>query len=123
MIEQTTYVLNAGVPPMGEVATIYGSPLVISNPLQPATEIPTLTLVSLGGSSHRQVRRTDLRWTLNVAGDVAPLDEPERERLLDMARRGEIVLGSGTMPDGFWEIPAPEDPDDSMRRALIEGRE
>lgn len=49
MIEQTTYVLNAGVPPIGEVAPIYGSPLVISNPLQPATEIPTLTLVSLGG--------------------------------------------------------------------------
>jgi hypothetical protein len=66
MIEQTTYVLNAGVLPMGEVAPIYGSPLVISNPLQPATEIPTLTLVSLGGahSDKFAVRTCDGRLML-----------------------------------------------------------
>jgi hypothetical protein len=91
--------------------------------MQPATQIPTLTLVSLERIVPGQTRRSELRWELNAAEDVTPLDDPERERLLDMARRGEIVLGSGTMSDGFWEMPAPEDPEDSMRQALIEGRE
>jgi hypothetical protein len=123
MIEQTTYVLDARVLLTGQGGPIYESPLVVSGSLQSTTEIPALTFVSLEGAAPGQARRSELRWELNTAEDVAPLDDPERERLLDMARRGELVLGSGTMPDGFWEMPAPEDPEDSMRRALIEGRE
>jgi hypothetical protein len=123
MIEQTTYVLDARVLPTGQVAPTYKSPLVVSGPLQPATQIPALTFVSLEKTVPGRARRSELRWELNTAEDVGPLNDPERERLLDMARRGEIVLGSGTMPDGFWEMPAPKDPEDSMRQALIEGRE
>jgi hypothetical protein len=123
MIEQTTYVLDARVLPTRQVAPTYESPLVISGPLQPATQIPTLTFVSLERLVPGQTRRSALRWELNTAEDVTLSDDPERERLLDMARRGEMVLGSGTMPDGFWEMPRPEDPEGAMRQALIEGRE
>jgi len=123
MIEQTTYVLDARVLPTRQVAPTYESPLVISGPLQPATQIPTLTFVSLERLVPGQTRRSVLRWELNTAEDVTLSDDPERERLLDMARRGEMVLGSGTMPDGFWEMPRPEDPEGAMRQALIEGRE
>ncbi|MBA2427747.1 MAG: type II toxin-antitoxin system prevent-host-death family antitoxin [Actinobacteria bacterium] len=44
-------------------------------------------------------------------------------RLSAMERRGEISLGSGRLPDEFWDLPRPNDPTGSVREALIEERE
>jgi prevent-host-death family protein len=45
------------------------------------------------------------------------------ERLLDMERAGLIRLGTGKLPDGFWDLPRPEDPDDLALKALLAERE
>lgn len=41
-------------------------------------------------------------------------------RLLE--RTGELRRGSGTLPDDFWDLPRPEDPDASVRRVVQEDR-
>lgn len=46
----------------------------------------------------------------------------EKDRLMHLARAGEVKLGSGKLPKNFWELPRPEDPEDSVRRALEEDR-
>lgn len=51
-----------------------------------------------------------------------PEHEEEMERLREMERKGEIVLGKGGIPEGFWDMPRPQDPEGKMRQALIEGR-
>lgn len=52
------------------------------------------------------------------------LDEgAEWERLREMERRGEARLGSGKIPDEFWEIRRARDPEGKVRKALIEERE
>ena len=50
-------------------------------------------------------------------------DPEEKVRLEEMERMGKIKLGPGGVPDGFWEMPVPEDPENSVRQALIEGRD
>jgi hypothetical protein len=47
----------------------------------------------------------------------------DRERLLHMAERGEIRLGSGKIPDSFWDMPQPEDPEGEVMQALLDERE
>ncbi len=46
----------------------------------------------------------------------------EEERLMFLERAGRARVGSGRLPEGFWELPRPDDPDDSVRRALDEDR-
>lgn len=119
MSEQATYVWNARVMPTGEVAPIYAYALVGQGLPEAATGMPRLTLISLGRVGARQV----LRRELAAIEDVTAPENPERERLRDMARRGEIALGPGGMPEGFWDMPAPEDPEGLVRQALIEDRD
>lgn len=45
-----------------------------------------------------------------------------RQRLKELEHKGEIRLGSGKLPDGFWAMPLPRDPEGSVRQALIEDR-
>lgn len=45
------------------------------------------------------------------------------ERLRHMEERGEIELGSGKIPDAFWEMPRPEDPEGEVMQALLDERE
>lgn len=47
----------------------------------------------------------------------------EEERLMLLERAGEARRGTGTLSEDFWELPMPEDPGDSVRRALKEDRE
>lgn len=47
----------------------------------------------------------------------------DRDRLAEMERRGLIRLGSGKIPDDFWDLPAPEDPRGSVLGALLDERE
>jgi prevent-host-death family protein len=45
------------------------------------------------------------------------------EHLLEMERAGLIRLGTGKLPEGFWDLPRPEDPNDLALKALLEERE
>jgi hypothetical protein len=47
----------------------------------------------------------------------------DRERLAQMEQRGEIKLGSGRVPAGFWTRPRPADPDSEVLSALLDQRE
>jgi hypothetical protein len=40
-----------------------------------------------------------------------------------MEERGEIKLGSGKIPDDFWGMPRPEDPEGEVMQALLDERE
>jgi hypothetical protein len=46
----------------------------------------------------------------------------EEERLMSLERVGRARVGSGRLPEGFWELPRPDDPEGSVRRALEEDR-
>lgn len=49
-------------------------------------------------------------------------DAAEWGRLQEMARRGEIRLGRPISAD-FFDMPLPEDPDDTVLKALLEERD
>lgn len=46
----------------------------------------------------------------------------EEEHLISLERAGRARVGSGRLPEGFWELARPDDPEDSVRRALDEDR-
>lgn len=46
----------------------------------------------------------------------------EEGSLMHLERAGIIRRGSGKLPANFWDLPRPEDPDNSVRRALEEDR-
>ncbi len=49
--------------------------------------------------------------------------EAESARLRAMERDGLIRLGSGRLPEGFFEKKRPEDPGGLLREAVLEERE
>lgn len=60
-----------------------------------------------------------------IARLVPPIqrsDSEENARLLDLQRRGVIRLGSGVIPDTFWKMDRPEDPEGRVRAAIEEER-
>ena len=50
-------------------------------------------------------------------------DDMEMERLRELERRGVLTIGTGKLPDDFWNRPMPEDPDGLVLKALLEERE
>ncbi len=42
--------------------------------------------------------------------------------LMYLEREGAIKRGSGKLPANFWDLTRPDDPDNSVRRALEEDR-
>jgi len=53
-----------------------------------------------------------------------PRDEdPEMERMRRLAAQGLLRLPAKALPPGFWDGPLPEDPGDSVLKALLEDRE
>lgn len=48
--------------------------------------------------------------------------ESEDERLAELERQGLVRVGSGKLPEGFFDLPRPADPEGSLRAALIEER-
>jgi len=44
------------------------------------------------------------------------------ERLDELERQGILRRGKGTIPDDFFDLPRPSDPEGSVRAALIEER-
>ena len=47
----------------------------------------------------------------------------EEDRLLQLEREGVVKRGTGMLPDGFWELPIPEDSEGLVRKALEEDRD
>jgi prevent-host-death family protein len=47
----------------------------------------------------------------------------EERRLLDLQRRGLIRVGTGGVPDGFWEIERVPDPTGNVRAAVEADRD
>jgi hypothetical protein len=117
MSEQTTYVLNVRVTHTGELARV-SSIKVDSDAPQAALVMGPPTLVDPRETPKRVVWRE-----LALAESGMSEEDIELERLRAMARRGEIVLGPGGMPDGFWDMPAPEDPEGLVRQAVREDRD
>ena len=52
-----------------------------------------------------------------------PRTKYARESLMKMEKQGLIRTGLGKLPEDFWNMPRPEDPEGSVREALIEERE
>ena len=51
-----------------------------------------------------------------------PRDEDaEMERLREMERRGVLTFPERELTDDFWDLPWPEDPGDTVLKALLEG--
>lgn len=46
----------------------------------------------------------------------------EEGSLMRLEREGIVRRGSGKLPGNFWNLPRPEDPGNSVRRALEEDR-
>jgi hypothetical protein len=70
------------------------------------------------------IKAAYLRWSMpkeeKPSGNPKTLEE--RRRLRALRRDGEIELGTGKLPEGFWELPRPNDPAGSIRAALIQER-
>lgn len=55
---------------------------------------------------------------------IPPDQDPEMARMRDLERRGVLTIhGTGRVSAAFWELPRLEDPEGSVRRALLEERE
>jgi prevent-host-death family protein len=58
-----------------------------------------------------------------VDSGAEPDDEAETARLRTMEREGLVRLGSGRLPEGFFEKERPADPGGLLREAALEERE
>ncbi len=52
-----------------------------------------------------------------------PDDEVELARLRELEREGLVRLGSGGLPEGFFEKERPADPEGLLREAVLEERQ
>ena len=50
-------------------------------------------------------------------------DDAEGQRLMRLVAEGVVIPGSGKLPEGFWELERPADPDGGVLKALLEERE
>ncbi len=105
--------------PTGEVAPIDAYALVAPTLYEATIRMPHLTLINLERVGVGQVFRQQLADIQDVAAPAIS----EQAGLRNMARRGEIVLGRGGMPEGFWDMPRPENPEGLVRQAVREDRD
>lgn len=57
---------------------------------------------------------------------LVPVPRHERAELVrmrELERRGLVRVGTGLVPDRFWEMPLPDDPQGLVLKALLEERE
>ena len=54
---------------------------------------------------------------------VQPAPGAEQARLQALERAGEVRVGSGKVPETFWELPRPQDARGLVRLAVAEERE
>ena len=58
-----------------------------------------------------------------VGAETIADDEAETARLMAMEKEGLLRLGSGTLPEGFFEKERPKDPEGLLVEAVLEERE
>jgi prevent-host-death family protein len=58
-----------------------------------------------------------------VVMETVANDEAETARLIAMEKEGLVRLGSGRLPEGFFEKERPKDPGGSLVEAVLEERE
>jgi prevent-host-death family protein len=66
------------------------------------------------------------RWTVTERGRPVAILGPslsQGEDLDSLVAVGAVRLGSQRLPSDFWDLPQPEDPGSSVRRAVLEERE
>ncbi len=47
----------------------------------------------------------------------------QRSHLTSLERAGLVRLGAGTLPEDFWDLPRPKDPQGAGLQALLEERD
>lgn len=57
------------------------------------------------------------QWETEAARNIR-----EEELMMALEGAGEAKRGTGELAASFWDLPMPEDPSDSVRRALDEDR-
>jgi prevent-host-death family protein len=65
------------------------------------------------------------RWTVTERGRVVAVLGPSPslgDDLDELAAAGAVRLGSRRLPRSLWDLPQPEDPDNAVRRAVLEER-
>jgi prevent-host-death family protein len=65
------------------------------------------------------------RWTVTERGRPVAVLAPSQshgDKLDDLAAAGAVRLGTNLLPSELWDLPQPEDPDDAVRRAVLEER-
>jgi prevent-host-death family protein len=45
------------------------------------------------------------------------------DQLVEMKKQGFIKIGSGKLPEGFWDLPRPKDPKGLVLKAALRERE
>lgn len=68
-------------------------------------------------------RGRPVAWLVPVGARGGPDDEAEVARLRAMEREGLLRLGSGRLPEGFFDKERPADPEGLLRKAVLEDRE
>ena len=58
-----------------------------------------------------------------VGNEAVEDGDAEAARLRNMEKEGLVRLGSGKLPEGFFERERPEDPEGSLIEAVLEERE
>lgn len=53
---------------------------------------------------------------------IAPGRQEVSPHLRDLERAGLARIGSGKLPEGFWDAPRPQDATGAARKALLEER-
>ena len=61
------------------------------------------------------------RWTVTERGRPVAVLAPSPSHGDELAAAGAVRLGN-RLPSGLWDLPQPQDPDDSVRRAVLEER-
>jgi prevent-host-death family protein len=65
------------------------------------------------------------RWTVTERGRPVAVLGPSPshgDELDELAAAGAVRLGNRRLPSEFWDLPQPQDPDDAVRRAVLEER-
>ena len=75
-----------------------------------------------GGADVLAARRQPSRQVKPTAPTKAARKMQDEGRLMRLEQEGKITRGSGSLPENFWDLPMPEDPDASIRRAVGEDR-
>jgi prevent-host-death family protein len=64
-------------------------------------------------------------WTVTDRGWPVAILSPSPshgDNLDELAAVGAVRLGGSGLPSEFWDLPQPNDPDDAVRRAVLEER-